>query len=455
MDDDPVALKLLETVLSAKGYESLESIDDAREIESRIATAPPDLVLLDLNMPHIGGQEALSVIVRAQPDIPVIVVTAEDSIETAVECMKLGAFNFMTKPVEPNRLDVAVKVALEYRSMKRSLRALGNRLLDREIRNPEAFAEFKTVDESMINVFSYIEAIAPSDQAVLITGESGTGKELIARSVHRVSRPDRPFVAVNVAGLDDTMLSDTLFGHRKGAYTGAEDHRPGLAARAGDGVLFLDEIGDLTEQSQVKLLRLIQEREYYQLGADEPTRFHARLVAATHADLDDRVESKLFRKDLFFRLLTHRIQIPPLRERTGDIAVLIDHFLREAERELHVDRISLPIAFIDEIRGREFPGNARELRADLFDLASRMARGESAESVFGTGQSTPPSTEAAAELGEKIVRCFGRFPTIVEIERALISAAIDRSDGNQSAAAKLVGLSQSTLSRKARRGSEF
>ena len=288
---------------------------------------------------------------------------------------------------------------------------------------------------------------------MLITGESGTGKELIAKSVHRVSRPDRPFVAVNVAGLDDTMLSDTLFGHRKGAYTGAEDHRPGLAARAADGTLFLDEIGDLTEQSQVKLLRLIQEREYYQLGADEPTRFRARLVAATHADLDDRVESKLFRKDLYFRLLTHRIQIPPLRERPGDISVLADHFLREAEGELHVDPISLPAVLIDEFRTREFPGNARELRADLYDLASRIARGEAAETVFGNSVSVIPSKDDAVALGEKIVSCFGRFPTIDEIERALIGAAIDRSGGNQSAAAKLVGLSQSTLSRKARRGS--
>ena len=451
VDDDPIARALLETILVSRGYERPACLEDPRLLEKTIDTVGAALVLLDLNMPYVSGQESLELLSSNHPDIPVIVITSEDSIETAVECMRLGAFDFMTKPIERNRLTVAVRNAFEYRALRTEMNVLNTRLRSTDLANPAAFEPMKTQDGQMAELFRYVEAISASEQAVLITGESGTGKELLAYAVHEASRPGKPFVPVNVAGLDDTMFSDTLFGHRAGAYTGADTYREGLAAKAADGTLFLDEIGDLTTQSQTKLLRLIQEREYYPLGADEAKRVNARIVTATNAEVEARVEAGVFRKDLYYRLLTHRIHIPPLRARTGDVSLLLGHFARAAYAENGVDDGRLPAEITTPLLRYTFPGNVRELRSVVFDAVSRLRAGVE---VVDIAEEIERDYAGASGIDEKtadrLLGCFERFPTLKEVEALLIDAALKRCDGNQSQAAKLIGLSQSTLSRRAK-----
>ncbi len=453
VDDDPITVGLLETFFAAEGRKNIGAVTDPRTLERYMRCRKVDLILLDLNMPHLSGQETLKRLERDYPDIPVIVITAEDSVETAVECMKLGAFDFMTKPIDRNRLSVAVSHALEQSELRREVSELGLRMMKRELKSPDAFRAVITSDDGMRGVFHYVEAVARSGQPVLITGESGTGKELLARSIHEIGYPGRPFIAVNVAGVDDAVFTDTLFGHVRGAYTGAESVRRGLAARAEDGTLFLDEIGDLSQASQTKLLRLIQEREYYALGADEPKRFRARIIAATNADLDMRVEEGGFRRDLYYRLLTHHVHLPPLRERRGDIPLLIDHFAREAVTQFDGSQTILSGIVetgIATVLGElDYPGNVRELRSRVFDVASRLANGASPDDIITTFR----RVGARPTVGDArlFLKCFGRLPTIREVEEFLIEAALEECNGNQSAASRLIGISQSTLSRKQRR----
>lgn len=288
VDDDYVTLEKYRVVLDAHDLSDYIICEDSRDVAGILAENVVGVVLLDLNMPYIRGEDLLEDIAQSYPDIPVIVLTGADDVETAVNCMKIGAFDYMTKPVDPNRLVNAVNHALRIRNLQREVQVLSSSEAEMQIEQPEAFEGIITASPSMRKLFRYAEAVAQSPMAVLITGESGTGKELMAQAVHRLSGRDGAFVPVNVSGLDDTMFSDTLFGHVKGAFTGAQGERAGLIERAADGTLFLDEIGDLEQGAQIKLLRLLQEQEYYPLGADRPRRSRARIVAATNADLAAR-----------------------------------------------------------------------------------------------------------------------------------------------------------------------
>jgi DNA-binding NtrC family response regulator len=285
VDDELSILLAIDTTLQLSGFNNIITCQDSREVGHILQNKNVELILLDLNMPHVDGETLLDRIGREYPDIPVIVVTGAVDVDTAVHCMKVGAFDYVVKPVEEGRLLSAVSRALDFRELKRENIALKQRILKEDLENPEAFQEIITKDKKMFSIFQYIESIAGSSQPVLIQGETGVGKELIARAVHRLSRPKGAFVAVNVAGLDDNVFSDTLFGHVKGAFTGADRDRSGLIEKASSGTLFLDEIGDLSSSSQVKLLRLLQEREYFPLGLDEPRKTNARIVASTLADL--------------------------------------------------------------------------------------------------------------------------------------------------------------------------
>jgi transcriptional regulator with PAS, ATPase and Fis domain len=297
----------------------------------------------------------------------------------------------------------------------------------------------------MYAVFAYVEAIADSPRAVLISGESGTGKELIARSIHTASGRNGEYVTVNVAGTDDTMFTDTMFGHVRGAFTGADRARDGLVERARGGTLFLDEIGDLDVSSQTKLLRLLQEGEYYPLGSDDPHTADVRVLAATNADLAEKQRTGAFRADLYYRLVSHHVRIPPLRERREDIPLLVERFLGEGSR-IEPDATTL----LDRY---SFPGNVRELQAIISDAVSRSAGAtipaEAIRSYLGTTierRHEPTGTEERFSWR-------GPFPTIEEMTEYLIERALSETDGNQSAAARLLGVSQSTLSRRTRRTS--
>ena len=259
VDDDPHALELSRMLLLNAGIGMVLTLSDSRATLPFLEQHDVSLVVLDLMMPHINGAELLPMIHRDYPHIPVIVETAACEVETAVKCMKSGAIDYLVKPVEPARLVNAVKNALNFDDLLQEVSSLKNYLLNDRLEHAEAFEEIKTASRKMRSIFQYAEVVACSPQPVLITGETGVGKELFARSIHRISGVKGDFVSVNVAGLDDAMFSDTLFGHKKGAFTGADQFRDGLVSKAGMGTLFLDEIGDLNELSQVKLLRLLQE----------------------------------------------------------------------------------------------------------------------------------------------------------------------------------------------------
>jgi DNA-binding NtrC family response regulator len=369
VDDEEAVLNGVRRTLRAEGFDSVLMCRDPRDVEPLLDAEPVSLILLDLMMPHISGRELLERIAAAHPEIPVIVVTAEQEVRTAVDCMRVGAYDYLLKPAAAPELMAVITRALEHRELREENMRLRSKLLQEELTRPEQFDEIITVDAAMLGLFGYLEVVATGSNPVLISGETGTGKELFARAIHNLSGRRGGFVAVNVAGLDDTMFSDTLFGHKPGAFTGAVGTRKGMMETAGRGTLFLDEIGDLSEASQVKLLRVLQEREYHTLGDDVPKRFEARVVAATHQD------PARLRRDLYFRLRAYHVRIPPLRERTGDLPALIHHFLREASHDLDRKPPVVPEKLYRMLSAYSFPGNVRELRAMVFDAVARHTGG--------------------------------------------------------------------------------
>lgn len=322
--------------------------------------------------------------------------------------------------------------------------------------NKEAFSHIVTSSKKMLDLFHYTEVIAPSNQPILIYGETGTGKELVARAVHMVSGLSGNFVAVNSAGLDDQMFSDALFGHRKGAFTGADQERAGLIGTAAEGTLFLDEIGDLQETSQIKLLRLLQEQEYYPVGSDIPRKSRARIIAATNRDPRELVADGAFRGDLFYRLCTHQIDLPPLRERLEDLPLLVEHFMVKASSIFHKAKPVHPSGLLPLLSAYRFPGNVRELEAMVFDAVARHDGGLLSLETFSS-RIEPHGAHGAAAVTNAlpgsavVVGHDGSFPTLKQAEAILIAEALRRSGNNQGAAASLLGISRQALNKRLNR----
>jgi two-component system, NtrC family, nitrogen regulation response regulator GlnG len=453
VDDEVQLLHSASIVLRTSGVAAVHTLSDSREVLALLARQPMGVLVLDLAMPHVSGQVLLAQVAAAHPELPVILMTATNDLDTAVQCMQAGAIDYLVKPVEKNRLVSAVKRALEIRALNAEVLALKEHLLADTLRHPEAFAQIVTRSKSMHAIFRYLEAIAPSPQPVLVTGETGTGKELIARALHRLSGRAGELVAVNVAGLDDAMFSDTLFGHAKGAYSGADRLREGLINTAGEGTLFLDEIGDLGAASQVKLLRLLQDGSFYPLGADRPRQCRARVVVATNCHVVKAVEDGSFRRDLYFRLRTHHLNLPPLRARLGDLPLLVDHCVEKAARALNKPVPSVPAALCQLLRTYAFPGNVRELEAMVFDALARhegsvlslqsFKNAISGKSAFEDADALPHSTPSP------IATCFPeQLPTLEQAEDALIDEALHRAEGNQGVAASLLGISRQALNKR-------
>ena len=319
VDDEEQILATSKLSLEIGGIREVTTLSDSREVLPLLAGNTVAVMVLDLSMPHVSGLELLEAVTRDYPQIPIIVVTANDEIETVVQCMKSGAFDYLVKPVSSGRLLTGVRKALELCTLSSEIFSLKERLLADNLDHPAAFASIVTRNRKMRSLFQYMEVIAASRQPIIVTGETGVGKELVARAIHELSGCKGEFIALNVAGLDDHMFSDSLFGHKKGAFTGADQAREGLIARAAGGTLFLDEIGDLNGLSQLKLLRLLQEREYYPVGSDLTRKSDAHFVLATNRDLQQRIAEGKFRNDLYYRLCGHQVQIPPLRERKDDL----------------------------------------------------------------------------------------------------------------------------------------
>jgi DNA-binding NtrC family response regulator len=450
VDDEPSVLLGSSLMLRQAGFEDCRTLDDSRNLMPLLAKEEADVVVLDLQMPHLSGKELLNDIILTYPHIQVIIVTGANELETAIDCIKAGAFDYMVKPIEASRFVTSVRKAMEVRSMRREIDLLRRSLLEGNPANKEVFAEMRSRNQKMKAIFSYLEAIAPSDQPVLITGETGVGKELVARAIHKLSGRKGAFIAVNSAGLDDQMFADTLFGHRKGAFTGAEQARDGMITRAAGGTLFLDEIGEMTPASQVKLLRLLQEGEYFPLGSDLPAVNTARVVVATNRDLSADIGAGSFRRDLYYRLCSHRVHIPPLRERAEDIPLLIECFLREAAMTLNKEVPDSPPGVAAYLSSYGFPGNIRELRAMIFDAMTRHKGGILSMSTFreAIGSSIEQVNAKPLGLDGDLFNMPTCFPTLKEMEHKLIEEAMMRSAGNQRAAASLLGISRQALNQR-------
>ncbi|CAH2031371.1 sigma-54-dependent transcriptional regulator [Trichlorobacter ammonificans] len=454
VDDDPVVLEISIAALQAEGIGNVQVLNDSRKIMPFLETTPVSLIILDLMMPHLTGLDLLPLLIRDYPHIPVIVMTSADDVDTAVYCIKAGAADYLTKPMEIERLLSSVQRALLLTELSRENTTLRDYLLNDCLQHPDAFDEIITSSKKMRAIFQYVEVVASSDQPVLITGQTGVGKELIARAIARLSGRKGAFVTVNAAGLDDTIFSDTLFGHKKGAFTGADQNREGLVSAAAGGTLFLDEIGDLSETSQIKLLRLIQEKEFYPTGSDLLKKTDARIIVATNHDLATQIPAGKFRKDLYYRLCSHRIHIPPLSERREDIPLLLDHFLEKAARALKKPQPKASREVTALLSTYNFDGNVRELHAMVFDAVARSNGGLVTLDCFvGLTRSELPAPDLTPllpkkELGEALYAHFGRFPTIREVEDYLISTAMGLTNGNQRSAAMLLGIARQTLSKR-------
>jgi DNA-binding NtrC family response regulator len=453
VDDEAQSLTSFEMALRSASLNHFIACNDSREVMSLLGRQDIELMLLDLWMPHVTGEELLRQITVDYPDLPVIVVTGADDVETAVKCMRTGAFDYIVKPVEKSRLVGSVKRGIELRELHRENQLLKARVLSDHLNRPEAFAEIITVSPAMRSIFQYIEAVAAGPRPVLITGETGVGKELVARAVHTLSGRKGKFVPVNVAGLDDHIFADTLFGHKRGAFTGAMEARPGMLEQASGGTLFLDEIGDLSAVSQVKLLRLLQDGEYLPLGSDIAKRSDARAVVATNQDLETARNSGKFRKDLYYRLCGHHVHLPPLRERREDLPVLLDHFLEESARSLGKKRPTPPDELLKLLAAYHFPGNVREFESMVYNAVSLHSAGKLSMDAFKTeifkrqpalaGDSQPATPEP-----EGCVAFPQKLPTLRQIEDLLVEEALRRSGGNQSIAATMLGITRQALNKR-------
>lgn len=452
VDDEPAWLRSLSLTLErSAGISNISTCQDSRQVLEMLEGQEIGLVLLDLTMPNLAGDELLAMIAEQYPQIAVIVISGMNQIESAVRCIKLGAFDYFVKTVEEDRLVSGVLRAIRMLELERQNREMSSRMLSGELRHPEAFAGIVTTDRAMHAIFSYIEAVALSAEPLLIMGESGVGKELIAKAVHSLSGCRGHLVAVNVAGLDDMVFADTLFGHTRGAFTGADQPRRGMIEEAAEGTLFLDEIGDLSIPSQVKLLRLLQEGEYFPLGSDRPKRLKARVVVATHQDLSQKQAAGSFRRDLYYRLCTHMVHVPPLRERTGDLPPLLDHFLEAAARALGKKKPTPPRELLQLLATYHFPGNIRELKAMVFNAVSvhrdRVLSMDTFLTTIGRPD-TKPSHDALKGAEQNLYAGLERLPTFGEAAELLVEEAMSRAKGNQTIAARLLGISQPALSKR-------
>ncbi|APG27140.1 transcriptional regulator [Syntrophotalea acetylenivorans] len=438
VDDDTTHRTMLKAHLGGEGYEIVEADDGdvaihlAREREI-------DLVLLDLKMKRVGGTEALEAIQKAKPTLPIIIITAFSSVENAVESMKKGAYDYVTKPVDASELALTVERALSFERLQQENAALKERLGAKF-----DFGNIIGTSRPMRDLFETLALVAPSDATVLITGESGTGKELVANAVHQNSpRGGGPFVKVNCAALHENLLESELFGHEKGAFTGAAEQRKGRFELAHKGTLFLDEIGDMSPTTQAKILRVLQEGEFERLGGTKTIKVDVRLIAATHKDLHQMVEEGSFRQDLFFRLSVVPLEIPPLRERTDDIPTLAGHFLEKYSAKNRKDIRGLHPEALDALLAYAWPGNIRELentmeRAVILCLGEQIALRELPVLIREVAGSTE--------------RPFALRPghTLKEMEKDLIRATLAQTNGNRSRAAEILGISRQTLQNKLR-----
>jgi DNA-binding NtrC family response regulator len=433
VDDEPPQLEILRLILRDEGYEVVTA-GSGRGALAALRKQPVDLVLTDLKMPDVSGIALLEQILRVQPGACVVLMTAHGTIDSAVEAMRKGAFDYLTKP-----LDREVLLLVVSRAVERIRLVSENRRLQEELRGRFRVENLVGAHGSMHEVFRIVHKVARSTSTVLIYGESGTGKELVARAIHVTSdRHDRPFVGVNVGALPETILEAEFFGYEKGAFTGADARKIGLFEQASGSTLFLDEVGELKRDLQVKLLRVLQERELLRVGGTEPVPVDVRVVAATNRDLEREVQAGRFREDLFYRLNVIPIALPPLRERRTDIPLLVEHFLSKHGEPGRTRRIA-PDA-LEALVAYGWPGNVRELES-VIERTLLLAEGDVIRF-----EDLPAAVRMRTRAGSGIpVEIPDEGLDLEELERTLILRALDKSGGNVTRAARLLRLSRRTL----------
>jgi two-component system response regulator AtoC len=449
-DDDRTIRRNLVKLLESEGYTALEAADGDEALKS-IRSNAPDAVLLDLKMPGRDGLEVLGELGPALADLPVIVVTAFGGSAAAIEAMRRGAYDYLSKPFDLDELVLTLKRALKQRALAFEVKALRARAAEEPNEGPDEGidSEPELIGQSaaMREVFKLIGLAAATDASVLIVGESGTGKELVAAALHRHSdRAAGPFIRVNCGALPEGLIESELFGHERGAFTGADRQRPGRFERASGGTIFLDEVGELPLSAQAKILRVLQQHEFERVGGTETLRTDARVVSATHRDLGKEVAAGRFREDLYYRLNVARIIIPPLRDRPVDIPILAEYILRRVERRHGWGELSLSSEALAAISERPWPGNVRQLENALARAA-----------IAARGRAILPEHLDADELSDLsfpvVVDSTEHVPLramLAEVERRAIARALAACNGNRTRTAERLGISRRQLFDKIR-----
>jgi two-component system response regulator PilR (NtrC family) len=441
IDDEPVIHDILTQLLTSEGYD-VEISASGEEALEKYAAQRFDLVLLDLLMPGMDGIEVLRAIKRIQPQAVVVIITAYASVESAIEAMKIGAFDYVQKPFKHEELLLIVARALEHKNLREE-----NLRLRDELKRKFSFGNIIGKSQVMMNVFDLVKAAAPTRSTILVQGESGTGKELVARAIHENSnRAGDPFIVVNSGSLPPDLLESHLFGHVKGAFTGAVSEKQGLFEAADKGTIFFDEISSIGLETQAKLLRVMQDREFMRLGGIKTLKVDVRIIAATNTDLEELIRQKAFRKDLFYRVNVIKIELPPLRERKEDIPLLVKHFLAiyAKENDKEIDGVSEDV--LEILEKNAWPGNVRELenlieRAVVFAKSKTITRENLPEILLS------PAKRAGDIAGEGLNL---RDQTLA-FQKRLIETALKKAKGIQKTAALMLGVKPTTLNEMIKR----
>jgi two-component system response regulator HydG len=438
VDDDPAHRTMLRTLLTGWGYTIHEADDGSTAIE-KVHEQAFDLILMDIRMIKVSGLEALDEIKAFNPAIPVIIMTAYSSVETAVEALKSGAYDYLTKPLDFDELRLAMERAMDHRQLKEE-----NRLLRESLGNHFDRQNIIGRSPAMVKLLETVAQAAPSEATVLITGESGTGKEMIAGAIHFNSpRKDGPFVKLNCAAITETLLESELFGHERGAFTGAYKRKEGRFRQAHGGSIFLDEISEMSLAMQVKLLRVLQDREITRVGGEDVINVNVRLIAATNKDLLKEIEAGRFREDLFYRLNVVTLKMPPLRERREDVPLLAKHFLETFCQKNRKEMKGFTPQAMDLFLKYDWPGNVRELM-NAVERGVVLANSEYLDKKDLPLALKDETIEGAAPLEQAIP---GDLP-LEEVEKASILKTLELTGGNKSEAARRLGITRRTLHKK-------
>jgi DNA-binding NtrC family response regulator len=438
-EDEDLMRAIISRLLEEAGYR-VAAVASAEEALETFGAEDVSVTLTDIRMAGMDGLELLDRVKDIDPEALVVVMTAYSSVDSAVAALRKGAYDYVTKPFVNEDLLQSVKNALRQRELFRE-----NRALRRELDRRYSFSEIIGTSESLQRVFRLVEKVAATNTNILVYGESGTGKELVARAIHHNSpRADRPFVAINCGALPETLLESELFGHTKGAFTGATQARAGLFRSAEGGTVFLDEIGEISQALQVRLLRAVQEHEVTPLGSSAPARFDARIICATNRDLEKEVAEGRFREDLFYRLNVIEVHLPPLRERREDIPLLVRHFITRTAREQQQPEKPIEAQAMSVLINYAWPGNVRELQ-NAVERAFTLS-GERIDL-----DSLPPRVRESASGAQTVRDPDGLRPTLDEIERRYIFETLASVNQDKARAANILGIDLSTLYRKLKR----